>query len=150
MQNIAEPPAIRQYFIQGLTRRQLVKLNWAFSSCNVKTVTFYNGTTNYIVTTGKIKIDSVTTTAVTGEMYAKYGSRSEINGTFTLIHCCQWGSSYTLCSEWDHCSRNNEDKQEILNGKKRIKKSIAKCFGGCQDVPNCLELKEVSVQISFS
>jgi hypothetical protein len=69
-------------------------------------------------------------------MYAKYGSRSEINGTFTLIHCCQRGSSYTLCSE------SNEDKQEILNGKKRIKKSLSKCFGGCQDVPGCLELKD--------
>ena len=27
------------------------------------------------------------------------GSRSEINGTFTLSRCCLSGSSYTLCSE---------------------------------------------------
>lgn len=63
------------------------------------TVTFYDGTTNYIITTGKIKIDSTSTTAVTGKMYAKYGSTSEINGTFTLSRCCLSGSSYALCTE---------------------------------------------------
>ena len=63
------------------------------------TVTFYDGSTNYIVTKGKISIDTHTTTAVTGKMYAKYGSHSEINGTFTLSGCCLSGSSYTLCSE---------------------------------------------------
>ena len=63
------------------------------------TVTFYDGTTNYIVTTGKISIDTLTTTAVTGKMYAKSTSGGEINGTFTLSRCCLSGSNYALCSE---------------------------------------------------
>jgi len=44
--------------------------------------------------------------------------------------------------KYELCSLGNADEQEILNGKKRIKKSLAKCFGGCQDVPDCLELKD--------
>ena len=36
----------------------------------------------------------------------------------------------------------NADEQEILNGKKRINKSLAKCFGGCQDVLKCYEIKD--------
>ena len=73
----------------------------SFTSGNVKTVTFYDGTTNYIVAKGKITIDTVTTTAVTGKMYAISGSDTdhEINGTFTLSRCCTSGSSYALCSE---------------------------------------------------
>ena len=73
----------------------------SFTSGNVKTVTFYDGTTNYIITKGKITIDTVTTTAVTGKMYAISGSDTdhEINGTFTLSRCCTSGSSYALCSE---------------------------------------------------
>ena len=60
------------------------------------TVTFYDGTTSYGIWTGKIKIDTVTTTAVTGKMYAKGSdSDNEINGTFTLSRCC----SSSLCSE---------------------------------------------------
>ena len=70
-----------------------------FSSGCSKTLTFYDGSMNYIITTGKIKIDTVTTTEVTGKMYAKYGSDHEINGTFTLSRCCLSGSNYTLCSE---------------------------------------------------
>ena len=74
---------------------------FSFTSGNVKTVTFYDGTTNYIVAKGKITIDTVTTTAVTGKMYAISGSDTdhEINGTFTLSRCCTSGSSYALCSE---------------------------------------------------
>ena len=73
----------------------------SFTSGNVKTVTFYDGTTNYIVAKGKITIDTVTTTAVTGKMYAISGTDTdhEINGTFTLSRCCTSGSSYALCSE---------------------------------------------------
>ena len=63
------------------------------------TVTFYDGTTNYIITTGKISIDTLTTTAVTGKMYAKSTSGGEINGTFTVSRCCLSGSNYALCSE---------------------------------------------------
>ena len=71
----------------------------SFTSGNVKTVTFYDGTTNYIVAKGKITIDTVTTTAVTGKMYAISGTDTdhEINGTFTLSRCCTSGSSYAIC-----------------------------------------------------
>ena len=64
-------------------------------------VTFYDGSTNYIVTTGKITIDTHTTTAVTGKMYAIFGTNTdqEINGTFTLSRCCLSSGSYSLCSE---------------------------------------------------
>ena len=59
------------------------------------TVTFYDGSVNYGIITGKIKIDTVSTTAVTGKMYAKGSdSDNEINGTFTLSRCC----SGSLCS----------------------------------------------------
>ena len=72
------------------------ELCWA-SGCS-KTLTFYDGRTNYIIATGKIKIDTVTTTEVTGKMYAKGSdSDNEINGTFTLSRCCTSGSSYALC-----------------------------------------------------
>ena len=65
------------------------------------TVTFYDGSTNYIVTTGKITIDTHTTTAVIGKMYAIFGTNTdhEINGTFTLSRCCLSLGSYSLCSE---------------------------------------------------
>ena len=69
-----------------------------FSSGCAKTVTFYDGSMNYIITTGKIKIDTVTTTEVTGKMYAKSGSNNEVNGTFTLSRCCLSSGSYSLCS----------------------------------------------------
>ena len=63
------------------------------------TVTFYDGSINYGIITGKIKIDTVTTTEVTGKMYAKSGSNNEINGTFTLSRCCLSENTYSLCSE---------------------------------------------------
>ena len=70
-----------------------------FSSGCSKTVTFYDGYMNYIITTGKIKIDTVNTTEVTGKMYAKGSdSDNEINGTFTLSRCCLSSGSYSLCS----------------------------------------------------
>ena len=56
-----------------------------FASGCAKTVTFYDGSMNYIITTGKIKIDTVTTTEVTGKMYAKGSdSDNEINGPLLL------------------------------------------------------------------
>ena len=71
-----------------------------FASGCSKTVTFYDGSMNYIIATGKIKIDTVTTTEVTGKMYAKGSdSDNEINGTFTLSRCCLSSGSYSLCSE---------------------------------------------------
>ena len=72
-----------------------------FKSGCTKTVTFYDGSTNYIATTGKISIDTHTTTAVIGKMYAEMGSHSKINGTFSLSRCCYNSSSYQyeLCSE---------------------------------------------------
>ena len=72
------------------------ELCWA-SGCS-KTLTFYDGSMNYIIATGKIKIDTVTTTEVTGKMYAKGSdSDNEINGTFTLSRCCLSSGSYSLC-----------------------------------------------------
>ena len=69
-----------------------------FSSGCSKTVTFYDGYMNYIIATGKIKIDTVNTTEVTGKMYAKGSdSDNEINGTFTLSRCCLSSGSYSLC-----------------------------------------------------
>ena len=63
------------------------------------TVTFYDGSVNYGVSTGKISIDTHTTTAVTGKMYAIFGTDTdqEINGTFTLSRCCLSSGSYSLC-----------------------------------------------------
>ena len=46
--------------------------------------------------------------------------------------------------KYELCSLGNADEQEILNGKKKIKKSLAKCFGGCQDVPNCHKIKDIN------
>ena len=70
-----------------------------YTSGCAKTLTFYDGSTSYIITTGKIKVDTVTTTEVTGKMYAKSSSNNEINGTFTLSRCCfdSEGSTYDLC-----------------------------------------------------
>lgn len=70
------------------------------SGCSTNTVTFYDGSTNNIIYTGKIKIDNVTTTEVTGKMYAKGSdSDNEINGTFSLSRCCYDNSTYSVCSE---------------------------------------------------
>ena len=71
-----------------------------FASGCSKTVTFYDGSMNYIIATGKIKIDTVTTTEVTGKMYAKGSdSDNEINGTFTLSRCCLSDGTYSVCSD---------------------------------------------------
>jgi len=70
-----------------------------FKSGCTNTVTFYDGSVKYITATGKISIDTHTTTAVTGKMSAEMGSHSKINGTFTLSRCCLSGNSYALCSE---------------------------------------------------
>ena len=75
------------------------ELCWGSGCANTNTVTFYDGS-NIIIYTGKIKIDTVTTTEVTGKMYAKgRDSDNEINGTFTLSRCCLSSGSYSLCSE---------------------------------------------------
>ena len=65
------------------------------------TVSYLTGSTTYLVTKGKISIDTHTTTAVTGKMYAIFGTDTdhEINGTFTLSRCCLSGGSYSVCSE---------------------------------------------------
>ena len=64
------------------------------------TVTFYDGSVNYGVSKGKISIDTHTTTAVTGKMYAIFGTDTdqEINGTFTLSRCCLSDGTYSVCS----------------------------------------------------
>ena len=75
------------------------ELCWGSGCAKTNTVTFYDGS-NIIIYTGKIKIDTVTTTEVTGKMYAKgRDSDNEINGTFTLSRCCLSSGSYSLCSE---------------------------------------------------
>ena len=63
------------------------------------TVSYFTGSTTYLITKGKIRIDTHTTTAVTGKIYSIFGTDtdSEINGTFTLSRCCTSGSSYALC-----------------------------------------------------
>ena len=50
------------------------------------TVSYFTGSTTYLITKGKISIDTHTTTAVTGKMYAIFGTDtdSEINGTLLL------------------------------------------------------------------
>ena len=65
------------------------------------TVSYLTGGTTYLVTKGKISIDTHTTTAVTGKMYTIWGSDTnlEINGTFTLSRCCSSEGTYSLCSE---------------------------------------------------
>ena len=63
-------------------------------------VTFFAGSTLYGTSTGKISIDTHTTTAVTGKMYAIFGTDTdnEINGTFTLSRCCiDSEGDYALC-----------------------------------------------------
>ena len=73
------------------------ELCWGSGCAKTNTVTFYDGS-NIIIYTGKIKIDTVTTTEVTGKMYAKgRDSDNEINGTFTLSRCCLSSGSYSLC-----------------------------------------------------
>ena len=60
------------------------ELCWGSGCAKTNTVTFYDGS-NIIIYTGKIKIDTVTTTEVTGKMYAKGSdSDNEINGTLLL------------------------------------------------------------------
>ena len=65
------------------------------------TVTFYDGSVNYGISKGKISIDTHTTTAVTGKMYAIFGTNTdhEINGTFTLSRCCLSDGTYSVCSD---------------------------------------------------
>ena len=65
------------------------------------TVSYLTGSTTYLVTKGKISIDTHTTTAVTGKMYTIWGSDTnlELNGTFTLSRCCDSEGTYSLCSE---------------------------------------------------
>ena len=70
-----------------------------FSTGCSKTLIFYDGNMNYIISKGKIKIETVSTTEVTGRMYAKGGSDHEINGIFTLSRCCLSGSNYAICSD---------------------------------------------------
>ena len=73
------------------------ELCWGSGCAKTNTVPFYDGS-NIIIYTGKIKIDTVTTTEVTGKMYAKgRDSDNEINGTFTLSRCCLSSGSYSLC-----------------------------------------------------
>ena len=65
------------------------------------TVSYLTGSTTYLVTKGKITIDTHTTTAVTGKMYAIFGTDTdkEINGTFTLSRCCLSDGTYSVCSD---------------------------------------------------
>ena len=63
-------------------------------------VSFLDGSTTYLITKGKISIDTHTTTAVTGKMYSIFGTDTdlEINGTFTLSRCCLSEGTYSVCN----------------------------------------------------
>ena len=97
--HIPTPPAIR-WCISAETTLRLVKQNFGWGT-GYGSVSFLDGSTSYLVTKGKISIDTHTTTAVTGKMYAIFGTDTdhEINGTFTLSRCCLSSGSYSLCSE---------------------------------------------------
>ncbi len=50
-------------------------------------MTFVNGSDNKIGTSGKISVDSVDATHVTGGIHAKYDGDNEVNGTFDVTIC---------------------------------------------------------------
>jgi len=55
-----------------------------------QSVTIYDGTTNYIVTTGKLEIltiDTTTNMQVTGRLVAEYDSSYTVNGNFSVTYC---------------------------------------------------------------
>lgn len=54
-----------------------------FDLANAKTVTYYDGTTNYIMAEGGYEITAITDTTVSGQMYV-YDSNQTFSGTFTL------------------------------------------------------------------
>jgi hypothetical protein len=54
-----------------------------FDLANMKTVTFYDGSTNYIMSEGGYEILSITDTTVSGRMYV-YNDTHTFNGTFDL------------------------------------------------------------------
>ena len=51
------------------------------------TVTLYDGTTNYLVTSGTSSLQSVTSTEITGNIGATYNSNYTVSGSFTVSRC---------------------------------------------------------------
>lgn len=55
-----------------------------------RTITFYDGETNYIVTTGKYRFDRIDTTntnTISGKMVLSSGDEVQLNGDFELYYC---------------------------------------------------------------
>jgi hypothetical protein len=52
-----------------------------------RNMTFYDGHTNLIATDGRIVVDAVTTTHVTGGLVGTYDSNNEVSGHFDLTIC---------------------------------------------------------------
>ena len=51
------------------------------------TVTLYDGSTNYIVTSGSVEIDTLTAGQAAGSMDATYDSNNSVSGEFALTRC---------------------------------------------------------------
>ena len=52
-----------------------------------RNMTFTNGSDNKIATDGRIRVDSVTATKVTGGLVGTYDADNEVSGTFELTIC---------------------------------------------------------------
>ncbi|MGE0403265.1 MAG: hypothetical protein AB7T06_41545 [Kofleriaceae bacterium] len=52
-----------------------------------RNMTFVDGSDNKVAFDGRIRVDSVSATSVTGGLVASYDSDNEINGTFTVTVC---------------------------------------------------------------
>ncbi|MDQ3364168.1 MAG: hypothetical protein M3680_01890 [Myxococcota bacterium] len=50
-------------------------------------MTFYDGETNRVATNGRIVVDAVTATRVTGGLHAKYDDDNEVDGQFDVTIC---------------------------------------------------------------
>lgn len=71
----------RIIFTVSLIQTGEVKLGNIF---DLRTVTYYDGTTNYIFSKGKYEITEITNTIVKGRMYI-YSNTMSFNGTFELV-----------------------------------------------------------------
>ncbi len=54
-----------------------------------RNMTFVTDNNNLVATDGRIVVDSVTATQVTGGMHATYDGANEVNGQFTLTICTE-------------------------------------------------------------
>ncbi len=52
-------------------------------------MTFYDGETNLVATDGRIVVDEVTATRVTGGLHARYDGDNEVDGRFDVTICAE-------------------------------------------------------------